>query len=175
MVAQHVSSAQGITEDYFDGRTPRNERVSVRRQDKTTFTRQSILKFLELRKGTGATILDVVKATGFHRHTVSNHLAYLVASRQVYTTLGGVYHKNGRVLHQKNMQNRVFAKRFYTFYHLQQNFDDDYVYIQEKEVGRLKAVTVKGGIMISRNDFREFVSALADFSIEVEKKIEPEI
>ena len=164
MVGQYITSTESITEDYFDGNTPRNQRLSVRKQDQPMFTRKAILDFLELRKGDGVTISDVVSATGFDRHTISNHLAYLVASRQVYTTTGGVYHKNGRVLHYKNMQNRIFDKRFYTFYQLQQNFEDDYVYIQEKEVGKLKAVTVKGGIMISMNDFQRFVDELTDFS-----------
>ena len=176
MVDQYVTSTEGITEDYFDGNTPRNQHSSVRKQDKPMFTRKLILDFLELRKGGGATISDVVDATGFDRHTISNHLAYLVASRQVYITTGGVYHKNGRVLHYKNMQNRVFDKRFYTFYQLQQNFEDDYVYIQEKEVGKLKSVTIKGGIMISLNDFQRFVDELTDFSNEIlEKKIESKI
>ena len=169
MVAHHVMNVRGITEDYFDGRTPREERTSVRKQDKVMFTRQSILDFLELRKGTGATIRDVINATGFDRHTISNHLAYLVTSRQVYVTLGSVYHKNGRILHHKNIQNRAFNRRLYTFYHLQQNFDDDYVYIQEKEVGKLKTVTVKGGIMVSKGDFKNFICELSNFSMEMEK------
>ena len=170
MIDQYVTSTKGITEDYFNGSTPHDQLSSVRQQDKPMFTRKSILDFLELRKGEGATISDIVDATGFDRHTISNHLAYLGASRQVYTTTGHVYHKNGRVLHYKNMQNRIFDKRFYTFYWLQQNFEDDYVYIQEKEVGKLKSVTVKGGIMINLIDFQKFVSELTNFSNEVVEK-----
>lgn len=173
MVDQYVTSIEGITEDYFDGNTPCVQRLTVRKQDKPIFTRKSILDLLELRKGDGATISDIVGATGFDRHTVSRHLTYLAASRQVYTTTGSVYHKNGRVLHYKNMKNRVFNKRFYTFYLLQQNFEDDYIYIQEKEVGKLKSVTVKGGIMISLSDFKSFTEELTNFSNEIlEKTIE---
>jgi len=96
-------------------------------------------------------------------------LMYLVATRQAYSTSGPakIYHKNGRVLHYKNMQNRVFDRRFYTFFQLQQNFDDDYVYIQEKEVGKLKSVSVKGGIMISMRDFKRFIDELSEFYKEI--------
>lgn len=167
MVAQQVSNM--IDEEFFDGHTPRDQLMDIRTQDKPKFTVKSILDFLELSKGNGGTISDVVNATGFNRDTVSKHLTYLTASRQVYTTKGTstVYHKNGRVLHFKNMKNRVFDKRFYTFYQLQQNFDDNYVYIQEKEVGRFKSVSVKGGIMIRLNDFNKFINELQDFAKEI--------
>lgn len=171
MVTQHVTDIEDTTEDYFDGRTPRRQRLSVRKQDKSLFTRKSISDFLELRKGTGATISDVMSATGFNRNTISNHLAYLTASRQVYVTTGGVYHKNGKILHHKHMKNRTFDKRLYTFYLLEQYFDEDYVYIQEKEVGKLKNVTVKGGIMVSVHDFERFVNELADFSTDRRREI----
>ena len=175
MVAQQVANSDDTDENFFDGHTPKDQLLDIRVQDKPKFTTKAILDFLELNKGNGATVSDIVNATGFNRDTISKHLTYLAASRQVYTTNGTstVYHKNGRVLHYKNMKNRVFDKRFYTFYLLQQNFDDDYVYIQEKEVGRFKSVSVKGGIMVKLNDFKNFINELENFASEIkEDKIE---
>lgn len=171
MVAQQLGTSGEIDESFFDGHTPRDQLLDIRVQDKPKYTTKAVLDFLELNKGNGATVSDIVNATGFNRDTVSKHLTYLSASRQVYITKGtsSVYHKNGRVLHYKNMKNRVFDNRFYTFYLLQQNFDDDFVYIQEKEVGRFKSVNVKGGIMIKLNDFKNFISELENFENEIKE------
>lgn len=173
--SRYVTSIDGINEAFYDGHSPRDQLFNLRKEDKLKFTGKSILDFLELKKGTGASISDIVGVTGFDRDTVTKHLMYLVATRQAYSTSGTakIYHKNGRVLHYKNMQNRVFDRRFYTFFQLQQNFDDDYVYIQEKEVGKLKSVSVKGGIMISMRDFKRFIDELSEFYNEItENKIE---
>jgi hypothetical protein len=163
--SRYVTSTEGINEAFYDGHSPRDQLFNLRKEDKLKFTGKVILDFLELKKGTGASVSDIVEVTGFDRDTVTKHLMYLVATRQAYSTSGTakIYHKNGRVLHYKNMQNRVFDKRFYTFFQLQQNFEDDYVYIQEKEVGKLKSVSVKGGIMISMGDFKRFIDELSEF------------
>ena len=159
-----------IKEDFFDGFSPKQLILTVRTEDKFKFTNKIILDYLELRKGSGSTIKEICQATGFDRDTVSKHLMYLVSTRQAYkiNEAAGVYHKNGRIVHYKNMETRVVDKRLYTFYDLQGLEDNNYIYIQEKEVGKLKSVSVKGGIMVDKKDFKRFIKELEGFSKELE-------
>ena len=159
-----------ISEDFFDGFHPKETVLSVRTEDKFKFTNRYIQDFLEIRKGSGATIKEITDATGFDRDTVSKHLMYLVSTRQTYkiNEAAGVYHKNGRIVHYKNMNSAVLDKKLYRFFLLQGLDDRNYIYIQEKEIGKLKSVSVKGGIMIDKKDFKRFIKELNNFSKEIE-------
>jgi len=162
-----------ISEDFFDGHTPKEQVLSVRAEDKFKFTSKIILDYLELRKGKSSTIKDIVEATGFDRDTVSKHLVYLVSTRQAYKindSGGGAYHKNGRIVHYRHMENRAFSNRLYSFFELQGLDDSNYIYLQEKEVGKLKSVSVKGGIMIGKKDFKRFIDELKEFARDIDEK-----
>jgi hypothetical protein len=159
-----------ISEDFFDGHTPKDQVLAVRTEDKFKFTSKIILDFLELRKGKASRIKDIVDATGFDRDTVAKHLLYLVSTRQAYKINDsgeGAYHKNGRIVHYRNMDNRIFNNKLYSFFQLEGLDGDNYVYIQEKEVGKLKSVSVKGGIVVKEKDFRRFIDELRAFSNEI--------
>lgn len=166
-------NTNGIDEGFFDGFKPKEIVNNVKRnEDRFKFTNRFILDYLELRKGSGATIPEINEATGLDRNTISKHLTYLVATRQAYklNDAAGVYHKNGRIVHYKNMERKFFEKRMYTFFQLEGLDGHDYIYIQEKEVGKLKTVTVKGGIMIEKASLKQFVNELSVFEKELEDK-----
>lgn len=161
-----------ISEDFFDGHTPKEQVMSVRVEDKFKFTNKIILDFLELRKGKASKVKEIADATGFDRNTVSKHLEYLVATRQAYQISESgekAYHKNGRIVHYHNMDNRVFSDKLYTFYKLQGLDGATSIYIQEKEVGKLKSVSVKGGIVVKEKDFKRFIEELKTFYHELQE------
>jgi|CXWL01.1.fsa_nt_gi hypothetical protein len=160
----------GIEESFFDGFKPKEIVNSVKRnEDRFKFTNRFILDYLELRKGSGATIPEINEATGLDRNTISKHLTYLVATRQAYklNDAAGVYHKNGRIVHYKNMERKLFEKRLYTFFQLEGLDGQDYIYVQEKEIGKLKTATVKGGIMIEKDGLKQFINELSLFEKEL--------
>lgn len=159
-----------ISEDFYDGHAPKEQVMAVRAEDKFKFTSKIILDYLELRKGKASRIKDIADATGFDRNTVAKHLAYLVATRQAYKINDsgeGAYHKNGRIVHYRNMDNRAFSDKLYTFFQLQGLDGNNYIYIQEKEVGKLKSVSVKGGIVVREKDFNRFIDELKNFREEI--------
>ena len=163
-----------ISDEYFNGYSPKEQVYAMKNpNDKFKLINTIILDFLELRKGYASTIPDVVSATGIDRNTVSKHLMYLQSTRQIYKMGGNAYHKNGRIVHYRNMENtRAFNNKLYTFFELEGLDDNHYIYIQEKEVGKLKTVTVKGGIVIEKKDMKQFISELSQFTKDImeEKK-----
>jgi hypothetical protein len=57
----------------------------------------------------------------------------------------------------------LFSNKLYTFFELEGLDDNHYIYIQEKEVGKLKSVTVKGGIVIEKKDIQQFIDEITEF------------
>ncbi len=175
MVAQGANAAViCMDEAYLDGKTPRDIASTLRTKDKPKFVSKVILDVLDAHKSTGLTISQIAELTGFSRDTVSKHLDIMQASREVYKVAGnsGLYHKNGRVLHYRSMENSLFGKRFYTFYYLN-NAEGNFIYVQEKELGRFRSVDVKGGIMIGVYDFKKFVAELTKFAEELNPEEKP--
>lgn len=165
-----------MAETYDDGHTARDIGSSLRNRDRPKFTSKVILDLLDENKATGLTISQISELTGFSRDTVAKHLEVLVASREAYKVEGnsGLYHKNGRVAHYKNMESSMFGKRMYSFYYLN-NPEGDFVFIQEKEMGRFRTIETKGGIMVRVDDFKRFMAELSTFTkeaLEIEKKKE---
>ncbi|MEM2139530.1 HTH domain-containing protein [Nitrososphaera sp.] len=168
MYARGAVVVNPMDEAYLDGHTARDIASTLRTKDKPKFVSKVILDVLDAHKSTGLTISQIAELTGFSRDTVSKHLEILEASREVYKVAGnsGLYHKNGRVLHYRSMENSMFSKRFYTFYYLN-NAEGNFIYIQEKELGRFRSVDVKGGIMVGIKDFKKFVTELTRFAEEL--------
>ena len=153
-----------------NGQTPRDFAMTMRGKDRMKFARKIILDVLEKHRADGASITEIADATGFQRDTVAKHVEVLVASREAYKAgeTSARYHKNGRVLHYHHMGNKMFGKRLYTFYYLN-NPDGDFIHIQEKETGRYRTVEDKGGIMISVNELPQFMKELEGFVRDVAK------
>ena len=155
---------------FFDGFKPKELIYNIKKnEDKFKATNRIVLDYLDFRKGAGATTSELAEATGLDRNTITKHLTYLVATRQAYkiNESAGVYHKNGRIVHYKNMSKKIFEKKLYTFFQLSGPYNEEYVYIQEKEIGKLQTVAVKGGIVIDKAQLPAFINELTDFSKEI--------
>lgn len=160
-----------INDSFFDGYKPKKLISDVKKNDdKFKCINRVILDYLELKKGTGSTIPGFIESLGIERNTISKHLTYLVATRQVYKINDsvGVYHKNGRICHYKDMEKKNFDNKLYKFFQLQGFYGEDRIYIQEKEIGKLRSVTVKGGIMIEKSNLLAFINELTKFHKEIE-------
>ena len=171
MAQKNMNIIAGIDESFFDGFRPKELIHNIKRNnDKLKAINRLILDYLELRKGHGATIPEFIESSGLDRNTISKHLTYLVATRQVYkiNDSAGVYHKNGRIIHYKNMEKKIFDKKLYTFFQLQGPYSEEHIYIQEKEIGKLQSVSVKGGIMIEKNQLLLFIRELSNFNKEIQ-------
>src|SRR5271154_1123115 len=141
-----------------DARTPSELALTMRPKDKSKYMAKVILDSLEAHRAGGLSISELSDLTGFSRETVSKHLEVLVASREVYKAgeTSARYHKNGRVVHYHHMDNKLFGKRLYTFYELN-NPDGDLIFLQEKEMGEFRTIRDKGGIMIAKSDLPRFM------------------
>ena len=126
---------------------------------------------LEAHRAGGQSISELIEITGFSRETLSKHLEILVASREAYKAgeSSSRYHKNGRIVHYRHMDNKLFGKRLYTFYELN-NPDGDLIFLQEKELGEFRTIRDKGGIMIAKSDLPRFMTELKAFASEIAKE-----
>lgn len=158
-------------ESFAEEQTPSEIALTMRAKDKTKFARKVITEALESHRADGLSISELSDITGFTRETISKHLDVLVASREVYKAgeVSARYHKNGRILHYHHMDNKLFSKRFYTFYYLN-NPDGNFIYIQEKEMGKFRTVEDKGGIMVAVDDLPRFMTELQTFARDVAKE-----
>lgn len=124
----------------------------------------------------GIMVSEVADATKLNRITVTKHLEYLVAIREAYKKdrgTGAVYYKNGRLIHPTDRLSKKIGNKIYDFIKLE-NAEGQFAFIQEKEQDELRLVTVKGGIMISYEDFSEFWAGLQKFMIQTESNLEME-
>lgn len=165
----------GYSDDlaFFDGFKPRELIMNIKKtSERVKFVNKIILDYLEIRKGTGATIVEIREDTGLDRATISKSITYLVATRQAYriNESAGVYHKNGTIIHFRNMEKKTFGRKMYTFFHLDRLRGEEYVYIQEKEIGKLNTITVRGGIMIEKRSIEQFILELSDFKEEIKRE-----
>ena len=149
-------------------RTP-DEVLSMSPKDRDKYMEHVILEILKLNPQ-GATIPEIADATRFSRITITKHLNRLVAIREAYKIERGavsIYHKNGKVIHARNLEHSFANDKRYSFFRLQ-NDEEKSVYIQEKETNSFGTVKVKGGIIIKDEDFFEFMRELQKFMVEVE-------
>ena len=143
----------------------------MRAKDKAMYVQKVILDALETHRAGGLSISELIEFSGFSRETLSKHLEVLVASREVYKAgeSSARYHKNGRIVHYRHMDSKLFGKRLYTFYELN-NPDGDFIFLQEKEMGEFRTIRDKGGIMISKDDLPRFMTELRTFASEIAKE-----
>jgi DNA-binding transcriptional ArsR family regulator len=150
---------------------PSDVALSMRAKDKSKYVQKIILDALDAHRAGGLSISELAETTGFSRETLSKHLDILVASREAYKAgeSSARYHKNGRIVHYHHMDNKLFGKRLYTFYELN-NPDGDFIFLQEKEMGEFRTIRDKGGIVIAKNDLPRFMAELKAFAGEIAKE-----
>lgn len=122
----------------------------------------------------GIMVSEVAEATKLNRITVAKHLEHLVAIREAYKKdrgTGAVYYKNGKLVHSTDSVSMKIGNKIYDFIKLE-NAEGQFAFIQEKEQDELRLVTIKGGIMISCEDFSQFMTGLQKFMIQTEANLE---
>jgi DNA-binding transcriptional ArsR family regulator len=130
-----------------------------------------ILEILVMNEG-GVTISQISAKLPFSRPTVSKHLEMLVAIGEAYRIQMGnlsIYSKNGKVVHEADVQSVVVSDKVYTFYKLK-NQEGDFLYVQEKELDEFRSPKVKGGVMVNARDLPTFLDRLKKFVEESESK-----
>lgn len=138
---------------------------ALRPDEREDYIRAVMLDILR-RNEQGVTISEVVNATSFNRVTVTKHLEHLAAIREAYKRergIGTVYFKNGKLVHETDKFNVSCDNKIYEFFKLE-NPDGVFIYIQEQERDELRAVNVKGGVMIPLQYFQRFMEGLIHFT-----------
>ena len=144
---------------------------SLRPKDRDQYVQKLILRILELNPK-GVTISEIADQTNVNRNTVASHMKTLIAIREAYSINRGrlsIFYKNGKVVHARSTEHRLPNDRFYRFYRLE-NEQGKFIYIQERQLDDLRAIEVKGGIMINDKDFVKFMNELQNFAMEVTER-----
>jgi hypothetical protein len=142
-----------------------DEIKALRPNEREDYIRAVILDILR-KNDQGVTISEVIEATSFNRVTVTKHLEYLVAVREAYKRergIGTVYFKNGKLVHETDKSSITCGNKTYQFFRLE-NPDGVFIYIQEQEKNELRAINVKGGLMIPLHCFQSFMKGLMHFT-----------
>lgn len=135
-------------------------------QEKDFYIRNMILEILKLNDRRGITVSQIASATHFNRMTISKHLDVLVATGEAYKIQRGnlfIYYKNGKIVHETNLESVVFLDKTYSLYKLENN-EGKFIYIQEKELDEFRVPQVKGGVMINMKDIPNFLKKLHEFA-----------
>ena len=141
-------------------------------QEKDFYIKNVILEILKLNDRKGITVSQITYATKFNRMTISKHLDILVAVGEAYKVQRGnlfIYYKNGKIVHETDIESIVFLDKTYTLYKLENN-EGKFVYIQEKELDELRIPQVKGGVMINMKDIPIFLKKFHKFAEEEDAK-----
>jgi hypothetical protein len=149
---------------------------ALRPNEREDYIRAVMLDILS-RNEQGVTISEVMDATSFNRVTVTKHLEYLVAIREAYKRergMGTVYFKNGKLVRETDKLSVSCDNKIYEFFKLE-NPDGVFIYIQEQERDELRAVNVKGGVMIPLQYFRQFMEGLVRFTTQTIENKEDEV
>lgn len=149
---------------------------ALRPNERENYIRALIKNILTLNEN-GVMASEIVEATNLNRVTVMKHLELLVAIREAYKKdrgTGAIYYINGRLVHPTDRFFIVIRDKIYDFVKLE-NAEGEFIFIQEKEQDELRLTTIKGGIMIRRQDFLQFMDGLQKFMILSETKAEARI
>jgi len=138
--------------------------------ERDNYIENIILEILGLNKY--VTVSQLSEQLPFSRPTVTKHLEMLTAIGEAYRIQMGnlsVYSKNGKIVHEADVQSIVVHDKIYTFYKLK-NQEGDFLYIQEKYLDEFGSPKVKGGIMINSRDLPIFLEKLQTFIVGGEAK-----
>lgn len=118
----------------------------------------------------GVTKSEILSVTPFGRKTIDKHLEKLVALNEAYVRrMGGtdVYYPNGRLLHANaEWTEQINGKTFRLT--LLQNLSGQSIYLQDIEEDDM-GEEAKGGILIPRHAFDDFIDWLEVKSEEVKR------
>lgn len=132
-------------------------------QDRKELIRTVLLKIVK-QNPNGITIPQIEKLTNFDARTISKHLEYLTAIREIYKLEMGVktiiYYPNGKIMHSANKDYKI-GDKFYAF-SLISNVFGDFIYIQEKGLDMYNTLVVKGGLIIQKEHLNEFIETLSE-------------
>ena len=132
--------------------------------ERDSYIQNTILEILGMNRH--VTISQLSKQLPFSRPTITKHLDMLTAIGEAYCIQMGnlsVYSKNGKIVHEADVQSIVVHDKAYVFYKLK-NQEGDFLYIQEKYSDEFNAPRVKGGIMINSRDLPNFLERLQKFA-----------
>lgn len=132
-------------------------------QDRKELIRNVLLKIVK-QNSNGITVPQIEKLTNFDARTISKHLEYLTAIREVYKLEMGaktiIYYPNGKIMHSANKDYNI-GDKFFAF-SLISNVFGDFVYIQEKGLDMYNTLIVKGGLIIQKEHLGEFIERLSE-------------
>jgi DNA-binding transcriptional ArsR family regulator len=131
--------------------------------ERDSYIQNTILEILKLNKR--VTVSQLSEQLLFSRPTVTKHLDMLTAIGEAYCIQLGnlsVYSKNGKIVHEADVQSVVVQDKTYTFYKLK-NQEGDFLYIQERVLDEFMSPRVKGGVMINSRDIPIFLEKLKQF------------
>lgn len=119
----------------------------------------------------GVTKSEIQEITSFGRKTIDKHLEKYVALNEGYVRrMGGtdVYYPNGRLLHSSINEVREIDGKTFKAQHLE-SMTGESIYIQEIEPDEFDEEVVKGGMLIPKDVFQDFVDWLANLTETVEE------
>lgn len=115
----------------------------------------------------GITISGLQKLTGFNSKTISKHMDYLTATREIYKLEFGIknviYYPNGRLMHSSTDDYEI-GDKYYNFSFIRSVFGD-FLYIQEKEKDEYNTFVVKGGLVIRKENIQDFIDKLQEVEL----------
>jgi predicted transcriptional regulator len=142
--------------------------------DRDRYYEKVILDILQANPA-GVTVGELEENIKFLAKTIRGHLKRLVARGEVTTLTRGnlvIYQPNGQVMGSPAViESKTKLGTSYVVSRIKDGFGNLSYYIQEKELDEYRTLRVKGGITISRDDMRDFVTALHTLSLkEIEGK-----
>jgi len=139
-------------------------------EDRKRFARSIILKVVKENEK-GISLPQVSDITGIDRRTVSKHLEFLTAIRELYKRQFGqrtiLYYPNGRVAHPTVTRDVKIGDKYYTFQLIENPFGK-FIYIQEKTRDEYNLFTTVGGLMINADSIEGLINHLKSIKKEVE-------
>ena len=141
-------------------------------EDRKRFARSIILKVVK-DNPQGISLPQVADIAGIDRRTVSKHLDYLTAIRELYRRQFSqrtiLYYPNGKVAHPTLTRDIKIGEKYYNFQLIENPFGK-FVYIQEKTRDEYNLFTTVGGLMLKANQLDELILHLKNIKKEVESK-----
>lgn len=116
----------------------------------------------------GITRSEIQELTGFSLDAISRHLDKLVAMNFAYVKKFGrtkVYFPNSKTLHSSGKFTFSVGEKKYILHEID-NPSRSNVYIQERKEDEFGAENISGGILVSKDDFSNFISNLEVFKEE---------
>ena len=117
----------------------------------------------------GVTISEIEDATNFLAKTLRAHVKRLVAWGEAVSFAKGkmvLYYPNGQIMGKPTIiEARSRLGTVYAVNKIRDAFNNLSYYIQEKELDEYRTLRVKGGISISLDDMRKFVTELHTVSL----------